>query len=82
MDAGYDKTAPPDEVKVVRLSAQHANAVPVALGIGTLGIDEVIALADKDGVYRGGPAAAPPRRGQPAPQIRLGGLEKNFLVVE
>jgi len=72
VDAGYDKTAPPDQAKTVRLSAQQANAVPVAIAIGTMGIEEVIALADNDGVFRGGPRAAP-RRGQPAPRMQLGG---------
>lgn len=72
VDAGYDHTASPDQAKTVRLSAHQANAVPVAIGVGTMGIDEVIALSDGDGVFRGGPAAAPPTQGQPAPLKRLG----------
>ena len=70
VDVGYDDSA---EVKTVRLSAQHANAIPVAVAVATMGIEEVIALADADGVFRGGPAAAPPRKGQPAPRLQLGG---------
>jgi hypothetical protein len=62
-------------VRTVRLSAQHANAIPVAVAVGTMGIEEVIALAlaDGDGVFRGGPAAAPSRKGKPAPPMQLGG---------
>ena len=51
VDVGYDDSA---EVKTVRLSAQHANAIPVAVAVATMGIEEVIALADADGVFRGG----------------------------
>jgi hypothetical protein len=72
VDAGYDDTVSPDEAKTVRLSAQHANAIPVAVAVASMGIEEVIALADGDGVFRGGPAAAAPRKGQPAPRMQLG----------
>jgi hypothetical protein len=68
VDAGYDNTA---SAKTVRLSAQHANAIPVAIAVATMGIEEVIALADGDGVFRGGPAAALPK-GKPAPPMQLG----------
>lgn len=70
VDVGYDDAA---EVKTVRLSAQHANAIPVAVAVATTDIDEVIVLADGDGVFRGGHAAAPPRKGQAAPPMQLGG---------
>jgi hypothetical protein len=72
VDAGYDHTVSPDQAKTVRLSAHQANAVPVAIAVGTMGTDEVIALSDGDGVFRGGSAAAPPTTGQPAPSKRLG----------
>ena len=38
-----------------------------------MGIDEVIALADEDGVFRGGSPAVPPIKGQPASSMQLGG---------
>jgi hypothetical protein len=72
VDTGYDVAVSPDEAKTVRLSAQHANAIPVAVAVASMGIEEVIALADGDGVFRGGPAAAAPRKGQPAPRMQLG----------
>ena len=70
VDAGYhDDTVLPDEAKTVRLSAQHANDIPLAVAVG---IEEVITLADRDGVFRGSPGAVLPRRGQPAPPMQLG----------
>ena len=73
VDAAYDDAASPDDAKTVRLSAQYANAIPVAIAVATMGIDEVIALADEDGVFRGGSPAVPPIKGQPAPSMQLGG---------
>jgi hypothetical protein len=70
VDVGYDDTA---EVQTLRLSAQHANSIPVAVAVATMGIEEVIALAGGDGVFRGGPATALHRQGQPAPPMRLSG---------
>ena len=70
VDVGYDDNA---EVQTVRLSAQQANAIPVAVAVATMGTEEVIALADGDGVFRGGSATAPPGQGGPAPPMRLGG---------
>ena len=67
----YDGTASPDEVKTVRLSAQYANAIPVAVAVATMGIEEVIVLADKDGVFRGGRSSAPPIKGMPMPPMQL-----------
>ena len=48
----------------MRLSAQHANAIPVAVAVATMGIEEVIALADslqrrfRDSVAQTGSASA------------------------
>jgi hypothetical protein len=72
VDVAYDNTASPDETKTVRLSAQQANAIPVAVLVASMGIEEVIALADGDGVFRGGRVAVV--KGKPAPRMQLGRL--------
>jgi hypothetical protein len=61
--------------ETVRLNAAHANAIPIAVGVATMDIQSIRSLADDDGVYRGDPAAQPPRQGGPAPrrQLRSGG---------
>ena len=73
VDVGYDDTEE-DQTVTVRLSAQHANATPVAVALATMGIEEVIALASRDGVFRGGPERVPPGRGRLVPPMRLGPL--------
>ncbi|KAA8913464.1 hypothetical protein FN846DRAFT_916114 [Sphaerosporella brunnea] len=70
VDCAYDMDISPEEAKTVRLSAEKANTIPVAIAVATMGIDEVVAIADQDGVFRGTPA---PRRGGPAPRMQLGG---------
>lgn len=72
VDVGYDESASLDElIKTVRLSAQHANAIPIAVSVATTDIEEVIGLADEDGVFRGGSTEAPPTKGNPAPPRQL-----------
>jgi hypothetical protein len=58
--------------KTVRLSAEQANAIPVAISVATMDIEGVISIADADGVYRGD-SGPPPQRGGAAPPMQLGG---------
>ena len=68
VDRGYDPATAPE---TVRLDAAQVNAIPVAVQIGSLSINEIRTLVDQDGVFRGG--SGQPRRGGPAPRKQLGG---------
>lgn len=58
-------------LKTVRLAAEFANTEAVAVSIGTKGVDELLALVDEDGVFRGGRARSKPqslKKGEKAPR--------------
>jgi hypothetical protein len=62
-----------DEQETVRLASEYANKYPIAVQVGTLGINELRSSVDEDGVYRGGPAdRPPPKKGGKAPRKELG----------
>ncbi|MCJ1428337.1 hypothetical protein MMC29_006246 [Sticta canariensis] len=70
VDRGYEPGQTPE---TVRLDAEHANAVPVAVQVATMGTNEVRAQVDEDGVFRGGASRPAVRKGQPTPRKTLGG---------
>ncbi|KAA8913036.1 hypothetical protein FN846DRAFT_204860 [Sphaerosporella brunnea] len=51
VDCAYDMNVSPEEAKTLRLSAEKANTIPVAIAVATMGIDEVVAIADQDGSF-------------------------------
>lgn len=58
--------------QTVRLDAEYANAIPVAVQVATMNIKEVQAQVDEDGVFRGGASRPAVRKGRPAPRKQLG----------
>lgn len=70
VDRGYEPGQTP---QTVRLDAEHANAVPVAVQVATMDINEVRAEVDEDGVFRGGASRPAVRKGEPTPRKALGG---------
>lgn len=54
-----DKTG--STLKKVRLAAEFANTEAVAVSIGTKAVDELLALVDEDGIFRGGRARFKPQ---------------------
>jgi hypothetical protein len=61
------------ELESVRVDARFLNTASMAVGVGASGIEELVALADADGVYRGGEGRgrAAPRKGGEAPRKTL-----------
>jgi len=61
------------ELESVRVDARFLNSASMAVGMGASGIEELVALADADGVYRGGEerVRAAPRKGEEAPRKML-----------
>lgn len=70
VDRGYEPDQAP---QTVRLDAEYANAIPVAVQVATTDINEVRAQVDEDGVFRGGASRPAVRKGQPTPRKALGG---------
>lgn len=59
------------DLESVRVSAEFANTEAVAVSVATKDINGLVALADSDGVYRGGSDGIPrqpPKKGGPAPR--------------
>lgn len=65
-------------IKHVRLAAEYVNTEAVAVSIATSGVDELLSLADEDGVFRGGSGDGggqqPPRKGGQAPKKQISQL--------
>ena len=60
------------KVTTVRVAADFANTVSVAMSMATMGANELLSLVDEDGVYRGGPNRGnPPQKGGDAPRKQL-----------
>lgn len=61
------------ELESVRVDARFLNSASMAVSVGASGIEELVALADADGVYRGGEGRerAAPRKGGEAPRKTL-----------
>ena len=82
VERGHKET---EELQTWRLAAEHANAIPIAVQVSTMSISGVRAIADEDGVYRGGLARQQPTRGGPAPRKLLvsqgpDGFLKQFYI--
>lgn len=71
-ETGLMSNKPAEHVQTMRLSAEHANAIPVALGVATMDMEGLRDLVDEDGVYRGGRSNGGVIRGGPAPRKQLG----------
>lgn len=63
------ETAP----KCVRLAAEYVNIQAVAVSIATSGVEELVSLADSDGVFRGGSEGGqqPPKKREKAPKKQI-----------
>jgi hypothetical protein len=59
------------ELEGVRVDARFLNSAPVAVAVGASGIEELVALTDTDGVYRGGEERPMPTEGGDAPRKTL-----------
>jgi len=61
------------ELESVRVDGRFLNSASVAVAVGASGIEELVALADADGVYRGGEerGRVAPRKGGEAPRKML-----------
>ncbi|KAF2669834.1 hypothetical protein BT63DRAFT_423814 [Microthyrium microscopicum] len=57
--------------ETVRLAAEHANAIPIAIRVATMDIGGVQSLVDEDGIYRGGRSGGQVKKGGPAPRKQL-----------
>ena len=67
------------DLESVRVSAEFANTESVAVSVATTGVNELVALADGDGVYRGGSDGIPrqpPKKGGPAPRKQFQSLHR------
>lgn len=62
-----------DDIETVRLGEDYCNSQPITLEVGLTGIEEIMALRDEDGVFRGGKRdGREVRKGRYAPPKKLG----------